>query len=587
LPVTTKKTKSKTRINARNVPVNLESGKFVSADGSTAIERWNRPGALGFAHWLNEIKPKILTSKNTYKRFVPTAKQAKLIKRMLSADKNGNFKHTLSLLIEPRRHGKSVLFALICLWLFTSRKNFTIQLSGNSEDHSRRVQFKLLKRIILNTPKLRMMIPEKNILMHEIKYSKRGNVIQMSTGVSFSTSFGDRLNLIWSSDAHAAVSWESFNALQSSLLDSEGSLCLMDCNVDSLDGPIHDLQKLAETDKSIYCHHTSYKDLDDYLQNCPPWIDKQKAIRLEKTLLEVEVKRDLYGQRSSVINSLFGESILDTCRDDYRCPVEDIKALVGEQRSYVIGGGLDRADSEWGSVFGNDNTIFTVVAKVAGLGNQEPEVFVLDQHCFRPSTGRAIKKHIVSMHKKYGFKNVTLESFSAVDIKPYLIEQGVPTEIISPTSSLQNTAWPELVRIAKTGRLRISKDLDKLFHEMSTMTYAKLSTGNYKFSHAMKRKHKDDRPFSLLWAVYSLRNEVLQAFALGNVQCKNKSKRRHSCFIMGGSLELLCGEQCAAYQEVKEFYRQFMQYQTESTLTLPEFFHAYVTIKGAVLYQAA
>jgi hypothetical protein len=585
MPTTPKK---KTRINKKNVRVDLKSGKFVSAsDGSTAIERWNRPGALGFAHWLNEIKPKILTSKNVYRKFTPTKDQATILKKVLAVDAKGNFKHSLSIQLAPRRMGKSVLFALVCLWLFSSRNNFTIQLSGNTEDHSRRVQYRLLKNIILNTPKLRLIIPDKNILMHEIKYPRRGNVIQMQTGVSFSTSFGMQLNLIWSSDAHAAVSWESFNALQSSLLDSEGSLCLMDCNCDSLNGPIHDLQKLAETDKSIYCNHTSYKDLDDYLQNCPPWIDKQKVIRLEKTLLEAEFKRDILGQRSSVINSLFPQAILDTCRDAYRCPVEDIKALVGGQRSYVIGGGLDRADSEWGSVFGNDNTIFTTVCKVAGLGNQEPEIFVLDQHCFKPSTGRAIKKHIIAMHKKYGFKNVTLEAHNVTDIQPYLIEQGVPCETVSPTSSAQNIAWPELVRIAKTGRLRISKDLDKLFHEMSTMTYAKLSTGNYKFSHQMKRKHKDDRPFSLLWSVYSLRNEVLQAFALGNVQCKNKSKRRHSCFIMGGSLELLCGEQCTAYQEVQEFYRQFMQYQTESTLTLSEFFHAYVTIKGAVLYQAA
>lgn len=572
--------------NTKKRFVKGKSGKFVSADGSTAVERWNRPGALGFAHWLSELKPKCLTSKNVYKRFIPTKEQAAILKKVLAVDRHGNFKHSLSIQLAPRRHGKSVLFAIICIWLFTSRKNFTIQLSGNSEDHSRRVQYRLLKRIILNSPKLRMMIPEKNILMHEIKYPKRRNVIQMSTGVSLSTSFGDRLSLCWNSDSHVLSDWSSFNAMQSSLLDSEGSLCLMDANVDSFDEPLHDLQKLAETDKSIYCNHISYKDLDDYLQNCPPWIDKQKAKRLEKTLLEAEFKRDILGQRSSVINSLFPQAILDTCRDDYHCPVEDIKALVGE-RSYVIGGGLDRADSEWGSVFGNDNTIFTTVCKVAGLGNQEPEIFILDQHCFRPSTGRAIKKHIVSMHKKYGFKNVTLEAHNVTDIQPYLIEQGVPCETVSPTSSAQNIAWPELVRIAKTGRLRISKDLDKLFHELSTMTYAKLSTGNYKFSHAMKRKHKDDRPFSLLWSVYSSRNEVLQAFSLGNVQCKNKSKRRHSCFIMGGSLELLCGEQCAAYQEVQEFYRQFMQYQTESTLTLPEFHHAYVSIKGAVLYQAA
>jgi hypothetical protein len=292
-------TKKKRKPNSNRHALRKADGKFVSAESKqTGIERWNKPGALGFAFWVRDIEPRILTSNNRYEPFKPTRKQLDIIKKVLAVDDQNNFLHSMSLQIAPRRHGKSVLFSLIILWLFCSRKNFVIQLSGNSEDHSRRVQYRLLKRIIENTPKLRLMIPDKDILQHEIKYSKRGNVIQMQTGVSFSTSFGDRLSLLWSSDAHAAVSMESFNALQSSLLDSEGSLCLMDCNVDSLDGPIHDLERLAETDKSIYCNHVSYKDFAEYCKKAPPWIDLKKAARLEKTLLEAEFKRDALGQGS-------------------------------------------------------------------------------------------------------------------------------------------------------------------------------------------------------------------------------------------------------------------------------------------------
>jgi hypothetical protein len=189
------------------------------------------------------------------------------------------------------------------------------------------------------------------------------------------------------------------------------------------------------------------------------------------------------------------------------------------------------------------------------------------------------------MHKKYGFKNVTLEAHNVTDIQPYLIEKGVPCEAVNPHSTTQNIAWPELVRLAKTGSLRISNDLDKLFSEMASMTYSRMTSGKYKFGGS--KSNKDDRCFSLLWAVYSLRNQVMQAYRLGNIQCQNKSTRRHSCCIMGGSLQLLCSEQCAPFLEVREMYRQFMQYQAESTLTLPEFFHNYVTVKGAVIYQAA
>ena len=124
-------------------------------------------------------------------------------------------------------------------------------------------------------------------------------------------------------------------------------------------------------------------------------------------LLESEFKRDILGQRSSVVNSLFPESVIKICKDSYRNPVEDIKALVGN-RSYVVFGGLIGPIQNGASVFGNDNTVFTTVAKVANPENQEPEIYILDQHTFRPSTGRAIKKHILKMHKKYDFKNVTL-----------------------------------------------------------------------------------------------------------------------------------------------------------------------------------
>jgi hypothetical protein len=190
------------------------------------------------------------------------------------------------------------------------------------------------------------------------------------------------------------------------------------------------------------------------------------------------------------------------------------------------------------------------------------------------------------MHEKYHFTNVTLESHNISDIGPYLVEQGVPVETVSPHTTTQNSAWPELVRLAKTGRLRISTDLAELYSELSTMTYSRMGSGNYRFGAAASGQH-DDYAFSLLWAVYSLRNEILQLYALPHVQCLNKSNRRKACYIFGGSLELLCGEQCPAHQQVKEFYRQFQQYQTESALTLPEFYHHYVTVKGALLYQAA
>jgi len=140
------------------------SGKYVSERGPRLV-RWNKPGPWGFAYWLQDIQPCVLTSSNRYERYKPTKKQAEIIKKVLASDDNDKFIHSLSLLIQPRRHGKSTLFALICLWLVTSRKNITIQLLGNSEQHVKRVQFNTLIKIIKHTPKLRLLFPDKNILV--------------------------------------------------------------------------------------------------------------------------------------------------------------------------------------------------------------------------------------------------------------------------------------------------------------------------------------------------------------------------------------------------------------------------------------
>ncbi len=487
----------------------------------------------------------------------------------------------------PRRQGKSILLMLIILWLTCSRKNHVTQLLGANEFHSRKTQFQPLAKIIENSPKLRLLFGpvERNLRINEIRNPRTKSVIQLMPGMSFSSSFGQGLDCLWAGDLHSYPSYDAWNAIQASLIDSANSLVFACTQPDAFGGPVEALEKQAQVDESIFFHSITYDGWDDYEANAPSWIDRKRAARLRDTLLEAEVKRDLYGQRSSIVNSLFPEPVIELCKDSYRYPVEDIKPLIGD-RAHVIGGGLDRADSEWGSVFGNDNSVFVTVAKSAAIDNGEANFHVLDAHLFRPSTGRAIKRHVIDMHKRFSFKNVSLEAHNTSDIAPFLVEQKIPAELVNPHSTLQNVIFPELVRIAKTGRLHISTQCTGLLSEMASMTYTRLSTGKYRFQAPQKVSH-DDFVFALAWAVYSLRNQILQLYQLPNVVCKLKSNRRSLCFLMGGNLELLCGRQCEAFLQVEEFHRQYMQFQTESVLTLPEFFSAFCTIKGAKVYQAA
>lgn len=575
--------KSDLSTTPRTPPPPPGPGRGHKKDRNTLIlSRWNEPGPLGFWAWVEDVKPRVIGHDSKYHAWEPTVKQREAVNDILSADDQDRFIHSMSLLIEPRRHGKSTVFALIVLWLTTSRENHVTQLLGNTLDHARRVQFRTLKRIIANTPKLSLMIPEANILSHEINYAPLQSSIQLGEGVSQATAFGDRLNLLWVSDLHAAPTLEAFNALQAALLDSQDSLCLIDSNVDVTDGHVHALQREAGQDEGIYARHISYKDLTEFEALAPPWIDRLKARRLERTSLEADFKRDVLGQRSDAKNALFPAAVINKCKSKYKTPVSDIQELV-KGRAYKIGGGLDRSKS----LIGGDNTVWTVVLKVASPEHGEPEFFLLNQVVFTVNTANAIKKQILEDHERFGgLDNVTLENYEVADIGPWLNDQRIPYELVSAHDTNQNASFPEFQRIAKEGRLHFPAGMKGLAKEMSTFVYIQRTGGKYSFGHSSQR-FKDDRVYSLNWAIFSLREAVLHSYVLGNIQCLNRSKRRGLCYLMGGGLQMLCSEGCHAHNEVEAMFREFRKLRMDEDIMIPEFFDSYVKFEGARISQAA
>ncbi|MCB2191785.1 MAG: hypothetical protein KQI62_09485 [Deltaproteobacteria bacterium] len=547
------------------------------------LARWREPGPEGFYNWLADVEPRILTRANQYEPFQPTDRQREEIDSILAIDQRGRFVHTLSLLIEPRRHGKNTVFALIVLWLLTSRENWVCQLLGNTLDHARRVQFRLLKRIIVHSPKLSAMVPSEWHTANEISFPPLDSRIQLGEGVNLATAFGDRLSCLWVSDFHASPDLGPFNALQAALLDTEDSLCLIDSNVDPMDGHVHALQKGAAGDPSIFAHHGSYRNLKDFEANAPAWIDRGKARRLQKTALPADFKRDILGQRSDAKNALFPSEVIKRCQSAYKTPVADLKSI-SLGRSYKIGGGLDRSKN----LMGGDNTVWTVVAKIASPESGEPEVYVLNQVVFTLNTGRAIKKAILQDHERYRLDNVVLENYEVADLAPWLADQKIPFELVSPHERLQNSAFPEFARIAREGRLHFSSSQKQLQQEMQTFTYQAGRAGMYRFGHATTADH-DDCVYSLNWAIFALREAVLAAYSLGSFVCHNRSPHRAYCFLMGkGDLELPgCKQDCPAYQRVEEMFRQFKQVSLDDELTLPEFYADYVRFEGARISQAA
>jgi hypothetical protein len=466
-----------------------KNGKYISKKPS-----WTAKGAKGFWNFIKEVKPRII-SQNKYIQWTPTEKQKEVINKTLEADRNGKFKHSISLVIQPRRFGKSTAFCLILIWLFFSRKNFTIQLLGVTEQHAIRTQLNVIKSIIQNTVKLSRLVPEKNFRIYDIKYPARNNRIQMSAGSSTATAYGDRIDLLYLSDFHNFVDLQPWHSFQSALLDSSESLILIDSNVDHTDGHVHSLQRESSHDKGIYADHLFFKDIDDYCQRVPKiasWINLQRAKRQQRTSLEVDWKRDLLGQRSDAKNALFPAKVVELCKSSYKTPVTDVSEFT-RHRAYKVGGGLDRSKS----LIGGDNTVWTTILKVASPKHGEPEYFLLNQKVIIPNTSRSVKKAILKDHERYTLDMVTLENYEVTDLAPWLTDQRIPYELVSAHDTNQNASFPEFYRIAQEGRFHFPESLKELASEMSTFSYIQRAGGKYSFGHS-SQKFRDDRVYSVI-----------------------------------------------------------------------------------------
>lgn len=556
------------------------SRKSVESDNAAILARWNAPGAEGFFAWLEDVKPQVLHSDNRYRPVILEDWQRSILDDAFAVDATGLFKHSLALTRMPRRHSKSTLWALVVLWLATSRENWTITLLGNSEEHSTRTQFKPIRRIIQRTKAIAAMIPPEGMLKFSITVPHTESTIQGGAS-GMATAFGDRVNVLWASDFHQ-VDKDVFDALSGSLLDSEGTLTLIDANADPEGGPVHALEALAATDPKIFCRAVEYENFADYCRRAPGWIDREKAAQLKRTQLDHAFSRDILGKRSSARNALFPQVTIELCRSPipHPFPPEKLPELFGG-RKYAIGAGLDRSKR----IFGGDSTVWTVTAKVASTASDgESEYFVLRQEVVEPNLSRFIKKCIADDHKSYKLDQVVLENYEVSDIAPWLGDQGIPYEVLSATTTNQNISFIELHRIARDGRLHFSDALERLPSEMATFIYEELRDGSYRFGHASQKFH-DDTVYALNWSVYATRARILNLFSLPRLQCANMNSRRSLCFLMGGDMQLLCADTCRAFHEVETMFRSFRRVRMDDEMTLPTFFKTYVRVDGPRVYQ--
>ena len=131
------------------------------------VKSW-RNGAEGFLQWIEDIEPRIPSSRNTYEKFQLEPFQADAIRDALVKKPGGTYKHITIAFSFPRRHSKTTLMALICLWRLCNFANENQVCIANTERQSVSVGFGLCKKIILNTPFLNRFVGKDNVYQYRI-----------------------------------------------------------------------------------------------------------------------------------------------------------------------------------------------------------------------------------------------------------------------------------------------------------------------------------------------------------------------------------------------------------------------------------
>lgn len=522
------------------------------------VRSW-RKGADGFFQWVADVQPRIPSRKGGFEVFQPAPFQVEAVRAALAPDEAGNWRHQTIAFSFPRRHSKTTLNALLVTWRFTLfGPNENIKVMANSERQTLSVGFSLVKKIIMNTPFLLKQVGRENLKAYDIVHPKLQNVIS-AVACNVAGLYGEKITCGWVSEIHAAASDEAMQVLASSLGDTEGSWLLIDSTVDAVGGPLHRLEQLQESgeDPTVFVRRLEYRGLEEALEQSPPWIDRAWLKSRQKQLLPAIFATQHLNQRSAAANNLFTLDDIKAAREVVPCPMaaEDLERIAAG-RKYVTGGGLDRA--YFGSLHG-DATIWTSVAKIADADGGEPHFWIMNQKAILGSLASGIKREIAKDMERYALSNVVIEAYNAQDIATWAMEQKIPCEIIHATNTNQVPAFMELYRIVREGRLHFSHKLEDLAREMETFLY-ELKGDKPKFG---SDKWRDDRVYSLVWAVFSLRARELAVYELPDIVCESRSSHAGFCYLRQGDLILPCSARCEAHKRCEAMYLQHRAVRVE------------------------
>lgn len=539
-----------------------------------------RDGSEGFFRFLAEVQPRVRDGRGGFVAYNPTGEVRDAIAKAIDGE------YSTIVFSWPRRHGKTVATVMIALWRFITRRSESIAIVANSEKQAVDTAFKALLDAFRNTPFLKSLSDsgEFKIGVDRIEAPELSSTIQAYT-TNPSALWGRKITFAQISELHAATSEAALEALQGSLLDSEGSLLCIDSTVGPQSSPLFALYKQADDPASgIYFSHIQYADLDEAIAKSPAWINAGKLRNLAKTMLPQQFALMHLNRWGDASSGLFPPQIISLCTaEEYPVNTKSLSAAA----AFVVGGGLDRA---YGMSRHGDATVTACVLKVMRDEDEHYYVLASDEVMFSRLGG--IRANLTKYARDFGMSRLTIEAYNSQDVGDWAQAQpqfGDSTDTVHPSRTLKATAFTALYSAASEGRLHIGKQFKKLLSEMETFEVSfdgkRSNDGNAesnvpRFKHA--RGAHDDHLHAMAWAFWSLREATLNPYELDGVHCYGSGPSVSLCALNGGEvIPFGCADTCRSMCEAMRLHAGYLSRNPVSPLPLDEFIASRVTNVGA------
>jgi len=545
---------------------------------SQKIAAW-RDGSKGFFRFLEDVQPRVRSATGGFIPYQPGDRERAEIAKALDGKDI-----SIAVFCWPRRHGKSVTSAMLIVWRFLTRQTEQVAVVANSERQVVDTAFRSIREAFEQTPFLKRLVAAgtANVLQDRIELPSAGSTIQ-AFSANPSALWGKKLSCAQISELHAAPRGdEVFAALAGSLLDTAGSLMLIDSTVSAKSSKLYELYQAAthptDPDRSIAFSHISYADLDDACRNTPPWISETKLRSLSRQMLPHEFALYHLNRWQDATSALSPADVLAACTHDY--PL-DVKALAAGS-SFIVGGGLDRA---FGGSRHGDRTVTACVAKI--VLDDEEHIFVLDADTVFLGRLGGIKSRLDGYHDHHRMSRLVLESYGAQDVADWCATRpySAGVEVIHPSRKSKYQAMMGLYQAAAEHRLHIHPRFTELLAELAVFEVhadGKATDGETaipKFTHP--RGAHDDYVHAVAWAVHSFRAVTLSPFEIEGINCNGRGADIEMCALNGGGHLPLCGRSCRSMREASRLFEAYKARGPVAPVDFATFIHEKMKNVGA------